>query len=321
MISRAPVHSTFVGTSGQPWTTVGWLTVPDRLLRSELQILLHGGTYDHRYWDWPIEPQTYSYVDWAAANGIATIAIDRIGCGASSKPPGREVSVLAQVEPLRKLLGEARRGDMGFGSGPFDRVVLIAHSLGSFLAAAEASRYADVDAVVLTGTSALDQRLGRDGKVSASRFRAALDDPAMGAHDRPDRDYLTTLPKTRDAAMFYRPATDPAVIEIDEHLKGTVTTAELDDAPDAAEETARIGVPTLVAFGQYDVVAVDPTRGDRDGYDTVRRCSRQAPGHFDFEVVEQTGHCLNLHRSAPQTFELITKWLDLVAQMPPQDAG
>src|SRR5215212_8334966 len=33
------------------------------------QIALHGSTYSHLYWDWPLQPETYSYMRRATAAG------------------------------------------------------------------------------------------------------------------------------------------------------------------------------------------------------------------------------------------------------------
>jgi hypothetical protein len=38
------------------WHAAAWLTLPGELRRSELQVLVPGAGYDHRYWDWPLEP-------------------------------------------------------------------------------------------------------------------------------------------------------------------------------------------------------------------------------------------------------------------------
>ena len=41
--------------------------------RTPVQVLLHGGTYDHAYWDWPYRPDIYSYVQQATRQGFATL--------------------------------------------------------------------------------------------------------------------------------------------------------------------------------------------------------------------------------------------------------
>jgi hypothetical protein len=90
MYNRSECHIPSTTVTGQTWYAVAWLTVPEHMVRDELQILVHGATYDHRYWDWPLDPEQYSYVEWATERGYATLAIDRVGCGAGQLPgPGR----------------------------------------------------------------------------------------------------------------------------------------------------------------------------------------------------------------------------------------
>jgi hypothetical protein len=50
------------GASSPTWHSAAWLTVPDERRRDELQILVHGANYDHRYWDWPVDsPANFEY--------------------------------------------------------------------------------------------------------------------------------------------------------------------------------------------------------------------------------------------------------------------
>ena len=61
---RTEVRIGCTSALGAAWWVAGWLTVPERAVRGELQILLHGAGYDHRYWDWPLDRETYSYVEY-----------------------------------------------------------------------------------------------------------------------------------------------------------------------------------------------------------------------------------------------------------------
>src|SRR5690242_16002630 len=49
--------------------------------KKTIQVLIHGGTYDHNYWDFPVQPETYSYVRELTDAGYATLNIDRLGVG------------------------------------------------------------------------------------------------------------------------------------------------------------------------------------------------------------------------------------------------
>jgi len=51
-------------------------------------------------------------VEWAAERGYATLAIDRVGCGASSKPPGRQSTLAAQARVLHDIVTAACGGGL-----------------------------------------------------------------------------------------------------------------------------------------------------------------------------------------------------------------
>jgi pimeloyl-ACP methyl ester carboxylesterase len=171
MYHRSECHIPSTTISGETWYAVAWLTVPEHVVRDELQVLVHGATYDHRSWDWPLDPERYSYLEWATERGYATLAIDRVGCGASSKPPGRQSTLAAQARVLHDIVTAARGGALGT---KFGRVVLVGHSMGSALSVAEASEYRDVDAVVLTGSLGMDARtLNNDPRDQFTRRSAS----------------------------------------------------------------------------------------------------------------------------------------------------
>ena len=117
---------------------------------STLQILTHGGTLDHTYWD--IAPG-YSYVDAAAAAGYATLSYDRLGTGLSDHPdPVQVVQLPIQIEIAHAIVQKARNA--AIGGFNFDKVVGVGHSLGSALTQGVAAKYpSDFDALILQGTS------------------------------------------------------------------------------------------------------------------------------------------------------------------------
>jgi hypothetical protein len=50
----------------------GYHCVPNGTHPVALQLLVHGGTYNHTYWSWSQEPETYNYVNKAAAAKYGT---------------------------------------------------------------------------------------------------------------------------------------------------------------------------------------------------------------------------------------------------------
>ncbi|HWN42717.1 MAG TPA: alpha/beta fold hydrolase [Thermoanaerobaculia bacterium] len=121
-----------------------------------IQITLHGATYGHLYWDWLFQPETYSYVRRATAEGYGVLNLDRIGIGQSDRPPAADVTIAANGYVVHQIVQELRGGDLvvpSFGRISAEKVVLVGHSLGSVISIQEAATYGDVDGVVLTGVS------------------------------------------------------------------------------------------------------------------------------------------------------------------------
>ena len=115
-----------------------------------VQVLTHGGTLDHTYWD--IAPG-YSYVDQAVAAGYATFSYDRLGTGLSDHPdPVQIVQLPIQIEIAHLIVQLLRAGEIGDRS--FKQVVGVGHSLGSAITQAVAAKYPhELDALILQGTS------------------------------------------------------------------------------------------------------------------------------------------------------------------------
>jgi pimeloyl-ACP methyl ester carboxylesterase len=307
MIDRTEVRIGCTSPLGTEWSVAGWLTVPEPMVRNELQILLHGAGYDHRYWDWPLDRETYSYVEYCRRTGHATLAIDRVGSGASSRPPGRLNSVHSQADALHQIVTAARDG--GLAGTAFDRVVLVGHSFGSILAGAEAGGHRDVDAVVFTGHLGIDSGARDNDPRSAVLFHDVTEDPAV-AHlcGLVDDGYLTVRPEARIPTFYVTEHTDPRVLDLDEKIKGVMTVGELSDMGTAADAWDLIDVPVLALVGENDVMMFDHDL-ETDTYQAVNRVKGKAPGHFSFQVVPATGHNINLHRNAPTSYELILHWL------------
>ena len=273
-----------------------------------IQIALHGSTYSHLYWDWPYQPETYSYMRRATAAGYAVLSIDRIGIGRSDHPPAAEVTIGANAHVVHQIVQALRGGDLvvpSFGRIRAERVVLVGHSLGSLIAIQEAATYGDVDGVALTGlTHTVTPVLG---EIFAILYPASLD-PRFAGSGIPEG-YLTTLPGER-TLFYYLPSADPAVIAIDEQTKETVTGAELDTAFPALALSAGIHVPVIVVVGDLDLAFCEaPSCSESGSIDTE-------PGFYapdacaEAVAIPGAGHDLNLHIQAPLAYDAVLEWMD-----------
>ena len=117
--------------------------------RGTVQLLVHGATYNHLYWNFPYGNGYYSYVDAATAAGYATFDID--GSRPATDPPAqlRPHAYTRAAVALHDAVTALRTG--GVDGHPFQRVIIVGHSPGSAEAWIEAGTYHDVALVIITG--------------------------------------------------------------------------------------------------------------------------------------------------------------------------
>ena len=273
-----------------------------------MQILLHGGSYDHRYWDWPLDSEQYSYVEAMTAAGYATLSVDRIGTGLSSHPADANAVTLHSsaytVHQVVQQLREGRHVVRRFGRLRARRVELVGFSLGSFIATIEASVYGDVDGVVLTAYS---HTLGPAALASFDLAYPANLEPAFA--DLPDG-YLTTLPGVRSELFFYTPGVDPAILALDEQIKQTYTIGELADIFPSMPASLGVEVPVLLVVGDEDLMSCEAPSCTATG-SLANEAANYAPeAGFEMVIIPEAGHSLNLHYAAGSAFEAIREWSD-----------
>lgn len=273
-----------------------------------VHITLHGSTYSHLYWDWPFQPETYSYMRRATAAGYAVLNIDRIGIGQSDHPPAAEVTIGANAHVVHQIVQALRGGDLivpSFGRIRAERVALVGHSLGSVIAIEEAATYGDVDGVVLTGVShTVTPALG---EIFAVLYPASLD-PLFAGRDIPEG-YLTTLPGSR-TVFYYTPSADPLVIAIDEQTKETVTPAELDTAFPALALSPGVHVPVLVVVGDFDLAFCNAPSCTESGSLAIEPGFYPTDACAEAVAIPGAGHDLNLHFQAPLAYDAVLEWMD-----------
>ncbi|KAF7797059.1 hypothetical protein EIP86_008251 [Pleurotus ostreatoroseus] len=128
---------------------------PDRA-----QLLLHGSTYTHQYWTFPMNGvQNYSYVAHACLQGQTTFAYDQLGVGLSERPrTSKDVQIPTVAQVSSYIANRLKDGTIaarfGLGERRFDKVVGIGHSQGSTIfnyAAIVEPTGTGLDAMILTG--------------------------------------------------------------------------------------------------------------------------------------------------------------------------
>ncbi|MGH7436403.1 MAG: alpha/beta hydrolase, partial [Polyangiaceae bacterium] len=91
---------------------VAWLCARGAVEGRTIQVLLHGGTYDHNYWDFPLMPDQYSYVRAATRAGYVTLNVDRLGSGLSSHPNPDTLTLHVNAFSVHQIVGALREGNM-----------------------------------------------------------------------------------------------------------------------------------------------------------------------------------------------------------------
>jgi pimeloyl-ACP methyl ester carboxylesterase len=134
---------------------------PNGSKKDHLQVATHGVAFDKRYWDAPINPSEYSYVENAMNAGYSILTYDRLGTGNSSKPDAyNTVSATLELEHLRIISEMAKSGELIKKvpssdidtSQSFSKVIHVGHSFGSILSLSLLATYPDAsDGAVITG--------------------------------------------------------------------------------------------------------------------------------------------------------------------------
>ncbi|SFQ29806.1 alpha/beta hydrolase [Amycolatopsis rubida] len=293
----------------------GVLCAPPGPGNGAVQLLLHGGTYAASYWS-NLDTGGESYVGRAVAAGYATLALDAIGSGASSRPASTLVTGAAQAEAVHQAIARARAGRLD--GRRYWQAALVGHSLGSLVAVMTASRHPrDADAVVLTAYS---------HTIDPAQVQQSLANMHPAAEEgRPlDPGWLTTRPGARPA-LFHAPAdADPVITGAEEARKDVGSATELADAATvgtAEAATRAITAPVLEANGQQDswsCAAVDCSSSESFKAAEQHNFSRPLSAY----IQPRAGHALTLAADRRAALDAITGWLDTALhQCAPHAAG
>jgi len=271
-----------------------------------VQLLVHGATYDSRYWDEPLGGGRFSYVRQALGDGWATLAIDRAGYGASTPEPSALLTATTQALTVHQVISWLRTS--------FGTVLLVGHSVGSAVALIETSLYNDASAVALT---ALTHRVSPEALASALAFdvRPVTVDPGPLA-SRYDPGYLTTVPGRR-AALFYGPHPDPALLAYDEATKGVVSATEMADAIAVGftlPMSLGITRPVYLVDGELDALFCGNVLGGSCS-SAAALTAEERPyfansARFTAAVLPDAGHDLNFEPHAAGYEDALNAWAD-----------
>jgi len=272
----------------------------------DVDVLVHGATYDRSYWDWPQNSPTYSYVSRTLQAGRATFAYDQLGSGGSSRPASASLNPGSVAYVMHQAVQWVR------GQG-YTQVTGVGHSFGSMAAIDEAATYHDVDRLVVTGLFHAD---GPYALLGVPDFYPAALDPAFIGHIS-DLGYLTTTPGTRGGLFYNTTTADPAVIVYDEAHKDVVSATQFSlgltefEVPAGLNVAAGVTVPVLSISGQQDGITCGLLLDCNNPAQVQANETAFYTGapSVTTAVVPDTGHDINLHPSAASSFATINSWI------------
>jgi pimeloyl-ACP methyl ester carboxylesterase len=292
----------------------GTLCLPHGPAPQTVELLVPGFTYNRSYWDMSVDHGRFSYVRRALAAGYATMSVDRLGTGRSTRPPGSAVTLHSGAGALYDVVRALHAGIAGH---PFSRLFYVGHSLGSFYGwqlAADFPEGGGIDGYVITGALHTGGKPSFSQQALADIIPAALD-PAFAGLGL-DSEYLTTVAGTRAGLFYYAPTSVPDVTAADEQLKDTGTAGELAAAQvpttPADSPSRAIDKPTLIVMGDQDALFCGPP----DGPDCTSANLKAAEAPFypgaprlRALAVAQAGHDVTLHANAPSVDRRIQRWI------------
>jgi pimeloyl-ACP methyl ester carboxylesterase len=283
---------------------VGDLCAPGEVDGRVLQVLVSGSGYGSVYWDFPYEPDTYSYVRAALRAGYAVFNFDRLGYGRSDHPFGLLLNVDRHADALAQVITSLQSGH------DFPAVVNVGHSFGSVTSISHALRYPEqVDGIVLTGFA----HNTNPEFVNAMRTGvdvAAFKGPFVGRWVDPT--YLISKADTRGDTFYNLDNADPLVVATDELNRQTSAVGEaISSSKYFGPQSRELTQPVLMLLGENDFVVCG---GELDCTDHAAAIAHEAeyfPPEACFEMVvrDNTDHNANLHRDAPENFATILDWI------------
>jgi len=259
----------------------------------------------------------YSWVAHAQSQGYATLAIDNLGNDDSDHPdPLNVVQSSMQIQILHQIMLRLRAGSLPPISRSYKKIIMATHSYGSILGRSLSTIYPDggADAYILTGAS--NNLTGIEAAIETFHAQAASAvDPTRFSDLAPG--YVAITPQGfRDTVYSFDGDFDPKMLSWDISLPHNFAVGEI--AGISGTKPSNFTGPVMVITGRYDqivfgagnitVEAADCGVGPTSNPDQERVLFPKASS-FESYIPDHTGHNLNTHYSAPETFGAALAWL------------
>ncbi|KAJ7117225.1 hypothetical protein C8R43DRAFT_1091206 [Mycena crocata] len=274
-----------------------------------LQLLVHGFTYTSQYWSPPVEEfRNYSYAAFSCDRGLASLAVDVLGAGLSSRPQNAsDVQFPTSSGALSQLARRLKSVSIFPGVPPFKQIIAIGHSAGSALlnfgAIVEGPR-SPFDGLILTGSLVV----GLDTSTLPPQASARDADPLRWGTLDPD--YLT-FP---NRSIFYAPdpsTFSPRMIAMDEFTKDVGTVAIFSQVNTTTLTTGYTG-PVVKIVGSADQLLCGGSDRCLDvaALTATEHALWPDARSFDLVLEQGSGHDLNLDFFANGPFNTFVRFVN-----------
>jgi pimeloyl-ACP methyl ester carboxylesterase len=285
--------------------------------RPVVLVCLPGGGMNRRYFDLRVAgDDTYSFAGQMAARGFASVLIDPLGVGESSRPADSyaltaEVLAQANATATKVALDKIRNGSIFKDMGPIPKVtsVGLGHSMGALLTIVQQAAYGQHAGIAVLGfsTRGLPEYLMGEARELAGDPVAARREVARLARATFREDYPWLGRTTEGSSLYAGKSAEPGGVEAIKAARERLlpVTAFHSMLPgNVATEAARIDVPVLVALGEHDM-AGPPLEAPK---------AFTASPAVTFKLLPGAGHSHFLFGSRHVLFDALAQWAGSLTQ-------
>jgi hypothetical protein len=288
---------------GRTYTVRGTLIGPADALAAgtthRINVLVHDITTGGWFWRMPGHPDL-DYAGRLADEGEVSLVIDRLGYDSSPVARGMSPCLGSQADALHQVIQQVRAGTAAIPEP--DDVIVHGHSVGAAIAQAEASKWKDVDGLVLMSWS--DAGVSpRAIKESALQHSACLLSGGRSGAPRGYAWYARTQADFKSIHFATAAAdvqADAAALRNPDPCGDALSLAQLVVLGNVL--TRAIDVPVLLQFGGRDVL-------NRPGAPNLQRVAYAPQAEVTVHTDPAAGGALPLEAGAADLRTRVRDWL------------
>ena len=271
-----------------------------------LQLLVHGSTYDKTVWNGLDSSSIYSWTATATEHGYATLAVDVIGHGLSSKPdPNTLAQLPLEAAVLHQIISKIRSPNSPL-QRTYQKIVFVGHSFGSATGAILARFFPDdFDALILTGFSS---RIPFPSPLLNLSMKPAAQ--CFPRFEYLPTGYLTASSRRGRIETFYGGNFDPGFASLDYLKQDLITVGEAASMGSVFQQTIPYPGKVLITTGDHDILFCNAQFGHCSNILQSTKILFPNSTAFSTLVAPDAGHTFMLHRSGPATIAKIHNWLN-----------